>query len=63
MEIRDREAKKEEILKVMQLGPVLRDGQVTDCIPNLMAGVKAIFKFISICINKSEVFKKLRRSC
>lgn len=26
MEIRDREAKKEEVFKIMQLGPVLRHG-------------------------------------
>lgn len=48
VEIRDREAKKEERLKGMQLGLALKDGQGRDCAPNLMSGVKAIFQFISL---------------
>lgn len=46
MEIREREVKKEEVLEVIQSGAVLRDGHMADCVPNLMARVKAIFKLI-----------------
>ena len=52
MEIRERGVRKEEVLKVMQLDPVLRDGHAVDCVPNLTARVKAIFKFISILPEK-----------
>lgn len=47
MEIRARNAKKEEVLKEMELEPVLRNGLVIDCVLDLVAGVKAIFKLVS----------------
>lgn len=40
VEIRDIEARKEETLKAIQLGPVPRDSQVVDRTANLMAGGK-----------------------
>lgn len=49
MEIRDREAKKEEVMKEMQSGPVLRDGQVIDYVPDLVAGWSQ--GYIQICTN------------
>lgn len=60
MEIRDREAKEEEILKVMQLDPIVRDGEVIDSDPNFMDGVKAIFKFISILCKQIRSFQEAK---
>lgn len=48
MEIRDRDTKKEEILKIMQMVPVLRNAEVMGHVPSFVHGVKAIFKFITI---------------
>lgn len=60
MEIRDREAKEEEILKVMQLDPIVRDREVIDSDPNFMDGVKAIFKFISILCKQIWSFQEAK---
>lgn len=60
MEIRERGVRKEEVLKVMQLDPVLRDGHVVDCVPNLTARVKAIVKFISILPEQIRSFREAK---
>ena len=44
----------------MQSGPVLRDGHEVDCVPNLMARVKAIFKFISILHEQIRSFQEAK---
>lgn len=60
METRDKRGKKEEGLKRTQSGPVLRDGQVVDYVPNLMAAVKAIFKCVSILPEQIRSFHEAK---
>jgi hypothetical protein len=58
MEIKYSEAKKKERLKEMQLGQILRDPQVIDYVLDLVAGVKAIFKFVSILNKQARIFQE-----
>lgn len=57
MEIRNRNAKKEEMLKEMWRRPVIKGGSNDNCILDLV--VKAIFKLVSISNNQIRVVKVL----